>query len=408
MMCATSVWRHTNQRVNSQPARQVRVAIVCDGIGDVVAGSFISTARFAELLRARGHHVTLVSSGSLGRRDAEFRGMAMHRFAGPLIPWSDGRLYLGLPWPRRVRRIFEAAHIEIVHVMVPLLLGLAAVRIGKARGLPVIIHSHTQPENIFMNSPPFPGRDTLHRKFCDYLNWLYKQADVMIYPSTFACRQFPELAGRRHAIISNGVDAARFKPTAPDAFIRRFNLSTSGPRLMYLGRLHKEKNVSTLIAAMPAIRERHQRAQLYLIGLGYEQPSLADQARRLGVGDAVTFCGFVPDDELPAAISGADLAVLPSMAELEGMAVLEAMACGKPVLIADAKYSAATDFVHGNGLLFKAGDARDLAAQACTLLDSPQTLRRLGARSFEMSRRFDIHESARAIETIYTSLLAPV
>ena len=78
--------------------RPCRVAIVCDGIGDAIAGSFISTIRFAELLKARGHRITFISSGSLKRRrDHEYRGMPMHRFAGPLIPWSDGQLYLGIP-----------------------------------------------------------------------------------------------------------------------------------------------------------------------------------------------------------------------------------------------------------------------------------------------------------------------
>ena len=97
-------------------------------------------------------------------------------------------------------------------------------------------------------------------------------------------------------------------------------------------------------------------------------------ARSLDVAPHVTFCGFVPDDELPAAISAADLFVMPSLAELEGMAVLEAMACGKPLLIADAPYSAATDFVQDNGRLFRAGDAGHLAAQASDLLDAPARL----------------------------------
>src|ERR1019366_1811644 len=59
--------------------RPHRVAIVCDGIGDVIAGSFISTIRFAELLKARGHRISFISSGSLKRRgDREYRGMPMH------------------------------------------------------------------------------------------------------------------------------------------------------------------------------------------------------------------------------------------------------------------------------------------------------------------------------------------
>ena len=386
--------------------RPHHVAIVCDGIGDVIAGSFISTIRFGELLKARGHRISFISSGSLRRRgDREYRGMPMHRFVGPLIPWSDGQLYLGIPSAARLRRILREEQIELVHVMVPLPLGLLAVRVSKAMGLPVVMHSHTQPENIFMNSPRFPGLDALNRRFCDYLNWIYRQADVMIYPSAFACRQFPELATRPHVVISNGVDGQRFKPTSPDAFIRRFGLPENGRRLLYLGRLHKEKDVQTMIRAVPQIRAQHPDTHVYLVGLGYEQAALLELARSLEVAPHVTFCGFVPDDDLPAAISAADLFVMPSLAELEGMAVLEAMACGKPLLVADAPYSAATDFVQDNGLLFRAGDATHLAAQACRLLDAPGRLAIMGAISLEMSRRFDIQESVRSIEAVYQSLL---
>jgi glycosyltransferase involved in cell wall biosynthesis len=387
-------------------ARPRRVAIVCDGIGDVIAGSFISTIRFADLLKARGHQITFISSGSFKRRhDREYRGMPMHRFVGPLIPWTDGQLYLGIPSAARLRRILREEQIELVHVMVPLPLGLLAVRVGKAVGLPVVMHSHTQPENIFMNSPRFPGLGALSRRFCAYLNWIYRQADVMIYPSMFAFRQFPELASRPHVVVSNGVDRERFKPTPPEGFIRQFSLPENGRRLLYLGRLHKEKNVATLIRALPQIRAQHPGTHLYLVGLGYEQPELKELARALDITQHTTFCGFVPDDDLPAAISAADLFVMPSLAELEGMAVLEAMACAKPLLVADALYSAATDFVRDNGLLFRAGDSDDLAAKASGLLAAPARLRAMGARSFEMSRRFDIHESARSIEAVYQSLL---
>jgi len=268
-----------------------------------------------------------------------------------------------------------------------------------------VMHSHTQPENIFMNSPRFPGLDALNRRFCDYLNWIYRQADIMIYPSAFASRQFPELTPRPHVVISNGVDGQRFKPTPPGAFIRRFGLPENGRRLLYLGRLHKEKDVQTMIRAVPGIRAQHPDTHVYLVGLGYERAGLLELARSLEVASHVTFCGFVPDDELPAAISAADLFVMPSLAELEGMAVLEAMACGKPLLVADARYSAATDFVQDNGLLFRAGDATHLAAQACDLLDAPGPLAIMGAVSLEMSRRFDIQESVRSIEAVYQSLL---
>ena len=386
--------------------RLLTVAIVCDGIGDVVGGSFISTLRFAELLKERGHQVVLITSGSRKHpRNHEYRGMKTYRLFGVLIPWSEGQLYLAIPFGKRLRAIFHDERIDLVHVMIPMPLGLVAVRVAKAMGIPVVMHSHTQPENIFMNAPHFPGRDALHRRFCAYLNWIYRQGDAMIYPSAFSRRQFPELSTLTNTVISNGVNRDRFRATSPDAFMHAFNLSGAKQRLMYLGRLHREKNVDTLIRAMPILMAHRPHTHLFIVGFGYEQPALERLARECHVAAQVTFCGFVPDEDLAAAYSACDLFVLPSLAELEGMAVLEAMSCGKPILIADAKDSAATDFVDGNGLLFRAGDPAHLAEQAARLLSHPERLRAMGEMSLTKSRSFDITQSAAAIESLYYSLL---
>jgi 1,2-diacylglycerol 3-alpha-glucosyltransferase len=239
------------------------------------------------------------------------------------------------------------------------------------------------------------------------LNWIYRQGDVMIYPSASSRRQFPALSASRNIVISNGVDHQRFRPTPPDAFMRRFKLSRAKQHLMYLGRLHREKDVDTLIRAMPLLLTRRSDAHLFIVGFGHEQPALERLARECDLSDHVTFCGFVPDEDLAAAYSACDLFVLPSLAELEGMAVLEAMSCAKPILIADAKDSAATEFVEGNGLLFRARDPGHLAEQASRLLSDPPTLRAMADMSLTKSRSFDINESVSAIESLYYSLLPP-
>jgi glycosyltransferase involved in cell wall biosynthesis len=391
--------------VNRAP-RPLRIGLVGDGIGDVVAGSFISTSRFGELLSSRGHSVTFVSSGSPRNvRERAYRGMKMYRFLGVPVPWSDGQLYLALPSRRRVRQILVDERLDLIHVTIPLPLGLIAVRVAKAMGLPIVMHSHTQPQNIFMNSFPLPGQAALTHRFFRYLNWIYRQADMMIYPSAFSRRQFPELGTLPNTVISNGVDVERFRPTCPDAFMHRFGLSKDKQHLMYLGRLHGEKDVETLIRAMPAVLTRRPAAHLFIVGLGYERPKLERIARDLAVVPHITFCGYVPDDELAAAYSACSLFVLPSLAELEGMAVLEAMACGKPILVADSVDSAARELVVDNGLLFRARDPEDLARQADRVLSDPERLRAMAEASLRISGVFDIQASAAALETVYYSVV---
>jgi glycosyltransferase involved in cell wall biosynthesis len=393
--------------IRDSARRPLSIAMVSDGIGDVVAGSFVSTVRFAERLKARGHRVVFISSGSWrSRRADDYRGMRIYRLPGPVVPWTEGRLRLGLPSARRLRAILVDERIEIVHVMIPLPLGLVAARVAKSLRLPVVMHSHTQPENIFLNAPAFPGREALKRRFVAYLVWLYRQADAMIYPSDYSRREFPELATSRHVVVSNGVDREAFHPTSPDAFVNRFGLSREKQHLLYLGRLHQEKDVETLIRAMPIVLRQHPDTHLVIAGRGYQYAALTALARECGIAADVTFCGFVPDADLPAAYSACDVFVLPSVAELEGMVVLEAMACGRPLLVADARHSAATALVDGNGLLFRPHDPGHLAEQAVRLLSHPDRLRAMSALSLEKSRAFDIAESTAAIERLYESLVS--
>jgi len=386
-------------------SRPLTVAMVCDGVGDVVAGSFISTARFAERLKARGHRVVFISSGPWRRREDDFRGMKVHRLAGVLVPWSDGQLHLAIPRAGRLRAILQDERVDIVKVMIPMPLGLVASRVARSLGIPVVMHSHTQPENIFMNAPLIPGREALTRHFSAYLTWLYGQADVIFHPSAFSQRQFPELLASRHVVVSNGVDLERFQPRSPDAFVSRYQLSKAKQHLLYLGRLHPEKNVETLIRAMPIIVRQHPETHLVIVGQGHQKAMLTALARQSEVADHVTFCGFVPDEDLPSAYAACDLFVLPSLAELEGMVVLEAMACAKPLLIADSRHSAATEFVKDNGVLFRAQDPEHLADQAVRLLSNPDRLRAMAQVSLKKSRSFDINLSAAAIESVYYSLL---
>ena len=384
----------------------MNIAIVCDGVGDVVGGGFISALRFGELLRGRGHRVIFIAGRSrVHPSDHEAGGIKSYRLPSVLIPRTEGQLYLGVPFPKTLRRVLRTEEIDIVHVMIPMPLGLVTLRVAKTQGIPVVMHSHFQPEIVFMSVPQLPYRDALMQRFLAYLNWLYGQADAIVYPSAFARRQFPKLSTVRNVVISNGVDGQTFRPIDPDAFKRRFNLSTSKRHLMYLGRLHPEKNVETLIRAMPIIVKAQPHTHLFIVGFGFEQPALEQLARECGVAGDITFCGYVPDEDIVGAYSACDLFVFPSLAELEGMAVLQAMACGKPLLVADAKGSAAPDLVEDNGLLFTAQNAEHLAEQAGRLLSDAAQLRAMGEASRLMSRRYDIHASIETLESVYRSLL---
>jgi glycosyltransferase involved in cell wall biosynthesis len=93
------------------------------------------------------------------------------------------------------------------------------------------------------------------------------------------------------------------------------------------------------------------------------------------------------------------------LAELEGMVILEAMACEKPIIVSDSQMSASRFFVDGNGLLFKTLDYKDLARQALKLITNPDLRKTMGETSLRKSKEYDIHKSVNKLEEVYNSVL---
>jgi 1,2-diacylglycerol 3-alpha-glucosyltransferase len=171
--------------------------------------------------------------------------------------------------------------------------------------------------------------------------------------------------------------------------------------MVFVGRLFPEKSVDTLIEAVPHIIEVHPKTHIMIVGGGHLRPKLEALVKKLGVQKYVTFLGFVSDEDKLFAYNASDIFVLPSFAELEGMVVLEAMACGKPIIISDAEMSASRHFVDENGFLFKTANPKDLAAKALRLITDIDLRNKMGSASLKKSKEYDIHRSVELLEGVY-------
>ena len=386
---------------------KLNIAFVCDAVTDCVAGSFISTLRFSERLAARGHKVIYIAAKSPRHpTDTTHGAIKAYRFRGFLLPKSEGQLYIAFSNTKKIKRILEDEGIHVVHTVIPTPLSVASTNAARALGIKVVAHSHTQPENLTMHIPNKFIQQPINKYFYRYLSWLYSKADALIYPSEFAKKLMTNIhADIQTHVISNGVETERFAPVATEEFFEKFDIPSKRTIVLYAGRLHPEKSLDTLIRAVPHILEETPDAYFLLAGFGHQDTMLMALARKLGVDRHVKFLGRVSDEEMVMAQHAADIFVLPSLAELEGMVVLEAMAAGKPIVIANSPESASTYFVDGNGLLFEPRDHRDLATQVIRLVNDSELRSEMSARSLQMSKDYDINESVRRLEELYYSLL---
>ncbi|MFH0833803.1 MAG: glycosyltransferase [Patescibacteria group bacterium] len=388
--------------------KKLNIAIACDSVTECVAGSFVSAQRFARILHARGHKIIFLSSRSPQRRtDDFFEGMKVYRSASFLLPKSEGQLYLSFPTISKLKKILVEEEIDILHAMIPVPATALAIKAAQSLGKKIVIHSHAQPENIFLHVPKILGREALSRIFARSINWLNNQGDAVIYPTQFAKNLFPEAhADAQKFVISNGVDLAKFKKIPTKKLFTKFKLPRGKRNILFVGRLHPEKSVDTLIRAAPEIVAKFTDAHFLIAGFGHLDEKLAKLARDLGVAKNISFLGKVSDEELVMAYSAAHIFVLPSLAELEGMVVLEAMACGQPIVIANSRASASTFFVDKNGFLFEPKNSADLASKLSALLADEKLRAKFAAASLRKSREYDIQESAARLEKVYRSILS--
>ena len=168
-----------------------------------------------------------------------------------------------------------------------------------------------------------------------------------------------------------------------------------GPYLLYVGTLHPRKNLVRLVQAFGSLlrssadgaRAPMAGLQLVLVGQkGWLYDDILTQVRKLGLSDRVVLTGYVPDDDLPALLSGALAFVFPSLYEGFGLPLLEAMACGTPVICSNA--SSLPEVAGDAALLVEPRDTDALADALARLVADEGLRRELVERGFRQMQRF--------------------
>lgn len=185
--------------------------------------------------------------------------------------------------------------------------------------------------------------------------------------------------------------------------------------LLFVGRLVEKKGVITLLEALALLARNHPDLQLTCIGDGPERAGLEQRAAALHIADRVKFRGAVPNHQIPAYLRAARIAVVPSLVagsgdqEGLGLVAVEALGCGCATVVSDLP--ALRDVVEdgSNGLVFRAGDAADLAAKLELLLqDQPLYDRLTAAGRQSVTGKFDWQAVGNGyIETIANCLGRP-
>jgi glycosyltransferase involved in cell wall biosynthesis len=372
----------------------------CDTFPPDVNGA----ARFAERLAAglveRGHDLHIVAPSASRRHgtwieEHEGQKMTAHR----LRSWRwypHDWLRFALPWMSKAnaRRVLDEVKPDVVHFQSHIVIGRGLAYEAQKRGIRIIATNHVMPENIieFTRLPKF-----LHKTFVS-IAWRdarksFDRAEAITTPTRRAAEFLESATGLRNVhAISCGIDARNYTPD----FTPRV-----GNRILFVGRVTGEKQIDVLLNAVKLLPKKLD-ARLDIVGGGDQFKNLQNLAETLGIADRVNFLGYVTDEELREAYTRSTVFAMPSIAELQSIATMEAMASALPVVAADAM--ALPHLVHDgeNGHLFRPGDAGDLARKLESVLTLPQEeLDVLKNASLRIVATHDIQTTISTFESLY-------
>lgn len=245
----------------------------------------------------------------------------------------------------------------------------------------------------------YEGIGVYHRLAGPVIRAVWRKAAAVVANSdglaALARRFAPEVPV---TVVPNGVDATLFTPVAEN------RKHTDGPlRLLVVGRLVRQKGVDCLLDAMARLPDPAVVA-LTVVGDGPARPELEAQAARLGLSGRVAFVGWRGRDELPGLYQTADVFVLPSRDEGMPNVVLEAMACGLPVVATDIPGSRDLVVDGETGVLMAVDDTAALHAALAQLAADPQARQRMGTAG---RQRVAEHFSWGAVAAAYLALARP-
>ena len=316
--------------------------------------------------------------------------------------------YLNMPAGQTVDRLMDGFRPDIVHIQDHYPLSHTVVSAARKRHLPLVGTNHFLPENVlhYLGLPAWVTT-RLERAAWFWVLELYNRLQIVTTPTETAAAILRQQPIRVPVYaVSCGVDLARFAPdaTVDRAAMRlRYRLDPGRTVFMFVGRLDQEKRIDVL---MRAIRQlKRDDLQLAVAGHGRYMDVLLAMAQQMDLGQRVVFTGYVPPEDLPGLLNSVDVFVMPSEAELQSIATLEAMACGKPVLAANAR--ALPELVKDgvNGYLFAPGNAGDAARRMAQLADERERWPAMSAAGLARVSQHSVGDTVRRYEELYCMLL---
>lgn len=361
----------------AEPTARMRIALFCGNYNYVREGANQALNRLVARAIAQGATVRVYSPVTdTPAFEPEGELVPVRSFALP----GRGEFQVALGMPRAIREDVAAFAPDLVHLSTPDLLGFAAQRWARARGVPVVTSLHTRFETYF----DYYGLGFVRRRIERLLARFYDRSDFVLAPTVPILDEMRPALGQRVRLWGRGVEHGWFSPERRDmAWRRAQGIADDELAILFFGRLVREKGTALFAEIVARLATEGVRCRPLVVGEGPER------ARMTAAMPGAVFTGHLDREALWRAVASADVMLTPSRTEAFGNVVLEAMSAGLAVVSADAP-SARQIVRHGeSGLLCPADDAGAYVAAVRGLAADPARRAAIGKAARATAMRYD-------------------
>ena len=350
-----------------------------------------------------GHKVFIYAPHAPKYKD---KGRNVFRFQSiKVIKKPEMRLALPFFPKNNIGRIADFK-LDIAHAHTPFSMGLLAKYIAENQKIPLVYTHHTHyPEYAKCYIKEKVITPFLAKLFS---TWYSNSADAVIAPSYKMERLLIEYGVRKPIhILPTGINLNFFKKTKAAGLLirKRLNIPKTSGVIIFVGRMGKEKNPEFLLESMAEILKKRKDVILLMVGDGPYLKEFQKLSQNLKIQNNVIFTRAISHKEIPAYYQASDAFVFASLTDTQGIVILEAMACGLPIVA--LKDDAFKEMVieNKNGFLVKKLSPKIFGEKVLLILNNSNLQRKLSFSSKKIVKDFSELKQAKKLLSIYKSLI---
>lgn len=335
------------------------------------------------------------------------------RFFGMKLPhlvYKHGLRVSAFP-QREVKKALDGFKPDVVHVQVSDPIGLTVVWYARRRGIPVVTTEHNQPD-VFTDPLKVPGlvKKPVNYLLASYFRNRQSKSDFVTMPTEKAIKDLIWSRGKGFpvpvAAVSNGVDLLNFKPgNASTEIYAKYNLSIDRPIVLYVGRVDPEKKIGVVIDAFKEARKEVPKAMLVIVGDGVDKTKLEEKVRKMGLTEDVKFLGRVLPPDLYELYKIGDVFATASEIETQGMVLIEAAACGLPLVAVDKGAVSEVCITNKNGFLCQPENREEISDAIVKILSDDALRVKFSENSVKIASEHDFEKTLDKFTNIYNKVI---